>query len=140
VKILLDTNVVLDVLLKRPRFYQEAAPLMALAEKKVISACSCATSVTTIYYLTRRQAGNLKALEEISSLLKIFSVAPVDGSVLIGALRQGFSDFEDAVIYESAVAVGADAIITRNVSDFKTARLPVYAPQDFITLMAETSD
>lgn len=65
-------------------------------------------------------------------MLKLFAIAEVNYIVLEMALEIGFSDFEDAVLYQSGVSVGIDGLVTRNVKDFKNAKLPVYLPSDLL--------
>ena len=89
-----------------------------------------ATTVTTIYYLASKVAGKKKADQEISKLLSIFQVAPVNKSVLDEAIKSGFSDFEDAVLHEAAKQAGVHGIVTRNPKDFKKATLSIYSPEE----------
>jgi len=69
---------------------------------------------------------------KIAELMSIFGIAPVNQAVLNNSLSHGISDFEDAVLHESALQAGADCIVTRNVRDFKKANLLVYTPAQFI--------
>ena len=134
-KVAVDANVILDVLLKRVPFDAQALPILALAERGGLSAYLCATTVTTIYYLLARHGGAKSARRHVAALLGIFAVAPVDHSVLLAAAQRGWRDYEDAVLHEAAVEVGAEAIITRNASDFRKAEVPVYTPDQFNRLL-----
>ena len=131
-KILFDTNVILDVLLDREPFSNDAAFLMSLVEKSDVIGFMCATTVTTIYYLAAKALGHQTASRHIRTLLNLFEVAPVNRVVLEGAAASKFKDFEDAVIHASAIHAGAEYIVTRNSADFKESRLPVFSPENLI--------
>lgn len=137
-KILFDTNVILDALLVRQPFAQEAASLMAKVERQEITGYLCATTVTTIDYLVTRARGPHVSQQSIRKLLSIYEVATVNRAVLDAALQTGFSDFEDAVLHESARLSSLDAIVTRNVRDFRYAVLPIYLPNELLTILIQT--
>lgn len=134
--VLIDTNVVLDVLLDRPPFVEPAVRLFSLVEAGALSGALCATTVTTIHYLAAKAVGAARAEAGVRQLLELFEVAPVTRGVLEGALALGFGDFEDAVFHEAARGLGAAAIATRNKADFRRASLPVYAPDELLTLLS----
>jgi predicted nucleic acid-binding protein len=129
-KILLDTNIVLDVLMDRMPFSDSAVELFSKIENGTITGYLCGTTVTTIYYLVSKAVGAARAQEEMRKLLNIFDVAPVNRRVLEAALAADFTDFEDAVTHEAACHVGVDAIVTRNQKDFKKSRIPVYSAEE----------
>jgi predicted nucleic acid-binding protein len=133
--VLLDTNVVLDVLLDREPHVAASAELLSRAETGEVSAWLCATTVTTISYLLSKQLGAARALEAVRTLFSFCEIAPVNRPVLEGALALGFSDFEDAVIHESARQVEAKAVVTRDTGDFKAADLPVYTPEEILEIL-----
>ena len=136
-KVLVDTNVVLDLLLDRAPHATGAAQIFSLIERNVLSGYLCATTLTTVHYLATKVVGQKKALEDIGKLLRLFEVAPVNRAVLQGALETGgFSDFEDAVLHEAARQADADALVTRNERDFKNALLVVYGPSELINMVA----
>ncbi len=138
-KVVFDTDVILDVLLDREPFSEPAAQLFSFVERGRLSVFLCATSVTTVYYLASKVEGTAKARRLVGRLLRIFAVAPVNGPVLKAALLGRFGDFEDAVVSEAANHVNADGIVTRNVRDYRRAVRPVYAPDQLLrALQAET--
>ena len=135
-KLLLDTNVVLDVLLARSPFEVDSAALMAAVETGAAEGFLCATTVTTIHYLMAKAVGRKTAERHIGALLRIFQIAPVTDVVLLSALGGKARDFEDAVLLESARAVSVDAIITRNPSDFpKDAGISIHMPGDIVKIL-----
>ena len=118
-KLFVDTNIVLDVLAKRQPHYEEAAELFSLADKKEIAlAVSSLTIANTGYTLLRQMdAANAKAV--LRKLRLIVEILPLDDKIIGLALNdEGFTDFEDALQYFSALENGQDIIITRNLKDF----------------------
>jgi len=134
-KVLFDTNVILDVLLLREPFFQSAALLLAEVERKNIEGFVCSTTVTTIYYLVEKIKGRKLALSQMESLLKLFRVTQVDKSCLESALNSKITDFEHAVLNESAYREGVDGIVTRNEKDFKQSKLTIYNPDELLKIL-----
>ncbi|NTU42651.1 MAG: PIN domain-containing protein [Nitrospirales bacterium] len=137
-KILFDTNVVLDVLMDRHPFSEAAVGLFSRVEAGTITGYLCGTTITTVYYIASKAIGAAGAREGIKKLLTLFEVAPINRVVIESALSADFNDFEDAVIHESACHVGADAIVTRNQKDFGKSRIPVHTPTELSRLFAST--
>ena len=137
-RVLFDTDVVLDLLLDREPHSEFAALLIAEVERGRLSGYLCATSITTIHYLASKAIGAAGAREQIRKLLSLFEVATVNRAVFNGALETKFRDFEDAVSHEAARLVEAMAIVTRNLHDFRTSVIPVYSPEDLLALLADS--
>lgn len=135
-KMLLDTNIVLDVLMDRMPFADSATELFSRVEDGTIIGYVCSTTITTVYYLAAKTVGAPRAQEEIRKLLTLFEVAPVNRHVLESALVAGFEDFEDAVIHEAACYVGAEAIVTRNQKDFKKSRIVVHSAEEMAKILS----
>jgi predicted nucleic acid-binding protein len=134
-KVLFDTNVILDVLLERQPYMVSATKLMAAAETSQISGYLGATTVTTIFYLYAKTSSSREAKKALGQLLQIFNVAPVNHTILQAALTSDFKDYEDAVLHEAGVRAGIDCIVTRNAKDFSKARVAVYEPDDLVTIL-----
>lgn len=135
-KVLFDTNVVLDVLLDREPHTDVAVKLFALVDNGRLEGSICATTVTTIYYIAAKSFGRKRAQNQVREILGLFSVADVDRDVLDRALDLDFADFEDAVVHEAARASGASAIVTRDGGDFTNASLPVFDPHELLAAIA----
>jgi len=133
--ILFDTNVVLDVMLDRTPFSAPAGHLLSLVEQGEISGLICATTVTTIHYLATKIVGKEQTQNQIRNLMILFDIAPVNRPVIEYALKSKFSDFEDAVIYQSASHAGAEAIVTRDIKGFKKSKLPIYSPTEMLIIL-----
>lgn len=131
-RLLLDTNVILDIALKRHPFFTQAALLLKTTRKQGHQLVVTATSITDIYYIMRKAKGREKALGFIESLLKFADVASVDKQVVIQALRSDLDDFEDAVQEAAAKHDAIAAIITRDKKDFARSDLEVHSPESFV--------
>ena len=132
-RVLVDTNVVLDVLLERRPFSEAAAQVFALVEESRIEGFLCATTLTTVDYLLGQALAPAKAREALQRLLNLFEIAPVNRPVLEQALRSGIADFEDAVLEQAGRLVAVDAITTRNVRDFGKSTITVFDPLELIS-------
>jgi predicted nucleic acid-binding protein len=131
-KILLDTNVVLDHFLEKKPFADAASFIFAETERGNIESYVGATTVTTIHYLVTKAFGKKSGKHVIESLLRLFEVAPVTRTTLSSALLLKFEDFEDAVLHEAAIHLGLEAIITRDPKGFKNSKISVYSSDEFI--------
>lgn len=135
-KVLVDVNVVLDVLQARQPHLVDSAKVMRLIEESRVDGLLCATGVTTIAYLARKAATPAQTRRAIDRLLAVFEIAMVNRGVLQQAVTSKIGGFEDAVVHASAVLAGADAIVTRNVRDFRHPSLPVHDPAEFLAMQA----
>lgn len=134
-RVMFDTNVVLDLLLDREPFVKEAKILISKVEQGEIVGLLCATTITTIHYLLLKTNGKERSVEIIQSLLKLFEVASVTRVVLQDALEINDKDYEDAVLYKSGYHAGANMIVTRDRKGFSKAELPVMNPKEFLVLL-----
>jgi len=132
---LFDTNVILDVMLLRPPFYKVATLLISEVEKKNVEGYICSTTVTTIYYLVSKMKKRKETTQLMKNLLHVFHVSQVDKSIFESALNSKFSDYEDAVLHESALKAGLDGIVTRDGKDFRNASITVLDPEELLKIM-----
>jgi predicted nucleic acid-binding protein len=139
VKVLFDTNVVLDVLLEREPHVDAAARLFSLVDNGNLEGSICATTATTVFYIAARSVGSKRAHAQVRDLLGLFDVATVDRDVLDRALDLDFDDFEDAVLHEAASAGGMSAIVTRDRAGFANATLPVFDPRELLAAVTAAS-
>ena len=135
-KVLFDTNVILDVLLEREPHIDAAGKLFALVDNGRIEGLICATTATTVYYIAAKSFGARRAHDQVHGLLGLFEVAPVGKEVLDGALDTDFADYEDAVLHEAARAAGATVIVTRDRDDFANSAIPVLDPVELLAVVA----
>lgn len=112
----------------------EFGSFMANVEKGIIEGWICSTTVTTIAYLLGKELQGQKLIESIDALLNLYNVSTVNKQVLRDALSSGFSDYEDSVLHQSALTSELDGIISRNKKDFKSSKLPVYTPEEYVAI------
>jgi predicted nucleic acid-binding protein len=137
-KVLVDTNVILDVLLRRMPFYDNSRVVYDLVEQGRITGCISSSAITDIFYLTRRELKDIETIYKIvDALAADFSIAPVLESTITGALALRWNDFEDAVQFMTARENGVDYIITRNVSDFESTGIACISPRDFLGILKD---
>jgi len=134
VKVLLDTNIVLDVLLDRKPHSIESAEVFRLIEQGRAEGLLCATTITTLDYLLSQSMKRSESRILLTQLMKLFEVASVNRAVIESALTSRMDDFEDAVLDHAAQNSGADAIVTRNSKDFTRGKSKVMDPKQFIRL------
>jgi predicted nucleic acid-binding protein len=136
VRVLFDTNVILDVLLARAPYVAPATELLDRVAAKTLDGLLGATTLTTIHYLASKTVGARAAQGHVRTLLALFEVAPVTRAVLTGALGLDLADYEDAVLHEAARHAGAEAIVTRDPKGFAAAHLKLYAPDELLRFLA----
>ena len=132
-RLLIDTNIVIDLLAKRDPFYNDTAKLFSLADKnKVKLSVNSLTFANTNYILQKSKSASIT--REILRKFKILTtVLALDEKIIDLALNDNeFADFEDAIQYYSAIENNLDIIITRNLKDFKPSKIPVMTASEFI--------
>lgn len=124
-RVLLDTNVVLDALLGREPFRVDADAIVeAIKEGRVLGYVT-ATTLTDIFYITRKKTGAVVAKQYVSDILAAMQICTVDIAILQAAVASELSDLEDAVQLACAVANNVDAIVTRNFAGFVDSPVPI---------------
>lgn len=132
-KILIDTNVILDVLLKREPFYHEGAKVLNLSRKDNVKLFISASAITDIYYIANQTLRNkMETKNLLSKLLKVVSVASVSENMIKNALELPWRDFEDSVQYSVALLQEMEGIVTRNPNDYKEAEINIWTPEEFL--------
>ncbi|MCH9650326.1 MAG: PIN domain-containing protein [Deltaproteobacteria bacterium] len=139
-RVLFDTNVIVDLLLNRTPFAEAATRLVARVEEGRLTGVVCANTITTVHYLVAKVAGAEAARAELRKILGLFEVAPVTRAVVEGAFKQPIRDFEDAVIHESAREASVEAIVTRDLRDFAQADLTIYGPAELLAILSTTTE
>ncbi len=132
-KIFIDTNIVLDVLLHRTDFFDASYNVLKLAALDKTKAFVTANSITDIYYILHRaNKDHVKSKDAIVKLLSLVGIADVLASDIINSLLSKVTDFEDALVGAIAKRVKAHYIVTRNTKDFEKSPVPAIDPQDFL--------
>ena len=135
-RLLLDTNVIIDVLQRRePRFRDSRAVVLACA-RGLAEGCLTAKSLTDVFYLMHRHYhANEPCLDVIRKLYKLFRIADTSAQACLRATFSLVGDYEDAVMDETAHDIGADYIVTDNTKDFAHSRVPAITPTEAVALM-----
>ncbi|BDI19393.1 DNA-binding protein [Nostoc cf. commune SO-36] len=126
-KVLIDTNIVLDFLLQREPFFQDAELLFQKIDSGHVVRYVTATTLTDIFYISRRHTRSIdQARQAVSEMLTAMIICPVNRAVLESAFGSGLADFEDAIQIACAIAQRLDAILTRDTQGFLSSSLPVF--------------
>lgn len=132
-KIYLDTNIILDVLLKRASFYPDSLTILNFCEMKKHEGWVSIITIANIFYIGSKLVGKKEALNVIDLLTVYLQVTGGNTQIVKKAIKSEFQDFEDALQNASALEIpGIEAIITRNTKDFKNSPLPVFTPIEFL--------
>ncbi|MBI5092679.1 MAG: PIN domain-containing protein [Candidatus Hydrogenedentes bacterium] len=129
-----DTNVLLDVIVRREPFYETAALIWALAETGRIDAHVAAISFNNVFYIVNRLANKKSATEAVKCVRSVFQIVSVDSRIIDAAIESGMDDFEDAIQYQCALRCKARYLITRNPQDFPRIGM-VVKPEVFLSLI-----
>lgn len=132
---LLDTNIVLDYLLAREPFVRAATGIWQAGAKDEYEPFVSSITPVNLYFIARKLKGDAEARRVVQGLLAICQIAITDYAVLVDALRLPMKDYEDAVQTASARAVSLDVIVTRDVSDYAGAEIPILTPEQFLALI-----
>jgi predicted nucleic acid-binding protein len=132
-KVFVDTNVILDIFLKREPFFEDSQQLVVELPGKKFMPFISSSSVTDIYYICKK-AGIEKEviLEKFKELLKTFEVLIINKDSINNAILSDMKDFEDAVQMMACKIEKIDLIITRNKKDFENEWIEVQTPEEFL--------
>lgn len=132
-KFLIDTNIILDALMKRePWFTAAEAVLLAVAEEK-IEGCITASTVTDLYYLLHKHLRDKeKTKQALLGLMEIVGVADVTGADCEKAFELPMPDYEDALLAHCAKRHKADGIVTRNTKHFEGSPVKAFTPDELL--------
>jgi predicted nucleic acid-binding protein len=136
--VLFDTDVILDFLFDRKPFSQNSLALFLKCEDKELCGYVTPVILSNIYYITMQESHHAFVLEKLKVLVSIFTVLPMDQKTVHLALHSKFNDFEDALQY--AAALGSkkiDALVTRNLKDFKKSTIPVFSPGELLSVLQQ---
>ncbi len=132
-KVLIDTNIFLDVAFKREELFDGSYKVFQRIEKGQIEAYMTANAFTDIYYLMKKQIKDTaKVYEYLGYLLDLVGILPITEQDIIESFAWKADDFEDSIVYVACKNYGCDMIITRNVKDFKIYPIEVKTPEKFI--------
>lgn len=131
-KLFLDANVILDLILKRQPFFDTIAKIITVAENKNYQLCLSSVTFVNVNYIACKFTDKKNVLESLKMLRIVFDVLSVSETEIDKALHSKFNDFQDAVQHYCATLYNCDYIITRDLKDFKNSEIPVMSPTEFL--------
>jgi predicted nucleic acid-binding protein len=135
---MIDTNVLLDVLIHRDAFFDDAKAVLKLCEDRIIQGFVSASAITDIFYITRKALGSIEdTYQVIDSLLNIIRVLTVTNEDVLLAFQTKARDFEDCLMAVCARSNHCDGIVTRNKKDFVNFGAALYTPAELLRLFAD---
>ena len=129
--VFVDTDIVLDLLARREPFYDAAAQLFSHAESGTISLSVSSLTFANLFYILRKHVSAKHAQEVLRNFKQLVTVLPVDDTVIEQALKAGFTDFEDAIQYYSALNAGCSALLTRNGRHYRKSTISIFTAEAY---------
>ncbi len=133
-RLLVDTNIVLDLLAERKEFLLEAQQLFTLSDKKEVKLYVSSLTFANTFYILSQKLKLSNARKILRKFKVLVEVLPMDDKIIDLSLESDFKDFEDAIQYHTAIENEINIIITRNLKDFKTSKIPVLTAKDYIVI------
>jgi len=132
-KIIIDTNIALDVLLNRTEFVQASYDILKLSAQGRVNGFLTTNTITDMFYVLNKNSKDaLKSRQAIAQLIKLVTLEAIVPSDISLALASNIADFEDAVVCFAAKRIKADYIVTRNATDFINSPVCAITPGDFM--------
>ena len=140
-KLLVDTNILLDLLARREPHYIGAAQVFSLADREQLVLSVSSLSFSTVYYVLSKNLRSNGARDILRRLKILVQVLSLNDKIIDLALNDHtIADFEDALQYHTALENSQDILLTRNQKDFKKSRLPVLSPDEYLVSLTKGSD
>jgi predicted nucleic acid-binding protein len=130
----IDSDVLLDILLKRDPFYFYTQILLLETTQKGIQLNTSALVISNVHYVLSRSIGSKASRLKIKELLQAVKVLSFESDIVDKALDSNFEDFEDAIQHLIAKRYNCEAIITRNIRDFRHSDIPVFKPEQYLNI------
>ena len=131
-KVLIDTNVILDVLYKREGFYEDSLKIWKLCETRKLDGYISALSISNIVYILRRELDPEKTLEVINNINLVFKIYDLKSEIIMQAAEKKTKDYEDALQMVTAQKLKASFIVTRNIKDFAGGKIIAVKPSELL--------
>ena len=138
-RVLLDTNVILDTMLQRTPWHKEADAILNAVALGQVSRAATTLTLATTFYLGRKVVGNAATRAAVQKYLTAFTILPVEKQTLLDAASMIGNDFEDNILIAAAVTASLDAIVTSNVADFAHSPIPVWEPAELLKRLGGAS-
>lgn len=137
-KVLIDTNVIIDALTSREPWNKSAETIFIMAANHMMDMYITASSATDIYYLVRKHLHSADSAKQVMGrLYSLVGILSVSGAECVDALASPVNDYEDAVVERVSAKADMDYIITRNIKDYQNGMVKAILSDDFVSLMTE---
>lgn len=133
-KILVDTNIVIDLLARRDKFLTEAQELFTLSDRKKVKLYVSSLTFANTHYILSQSLKVENSRKILRRFKVLVDVLPMDDKIIDLSLDSEFKDFEDAIQYYTALENNLELILTRNLKDFKLSKIPVLTARDYLQL------
>lgn len=135
-RILIDTNVLLDYIANRTPYANDAEQIIILCKDDQIDGCIAAHSMMNIFYILRKNMTVSERKEILFYLSQIAEIIGIDKQKILKSIsNDDFSDFEDCLQAECAKSFFADWIVTRNIKDFGNSAIKAITPDEFLKIL-----
>lgn len=131
-KVFLDSNVLLDLLLGREEFLEDVKWILELSMNKEYTLYTSSLVIANIHYLISKVMNTQHAIEKVEKLLSFLKVLNVGEKEIKSSISSNFKDFEDGIQNFSAINSDMEIIVTRNIKDFKHSKLSILTPKEFL--------
>ena len=134
-RLMIDTNIILDVLIGREEFYDDSGAVLTLCRNKDIQGFTTTSSITDIFYITRRAVSDIdETYSLVTAILDIVDILVITNDNVKTALELHAKDFEDCLMAVCAKNNRCDGIVTRNKKDFVNFGIKLYSPEELLKL------
>lgn len=137
IKVFIDTDIILDLLMKREPHYVYSSILFSLIEKKQIKGYFSSLIFSNLFYILKKSASREKAKDSLKKLSLLVEILPVDSEIIELALLSDFNDFEDSIQYYTALKNGINLLLTRNKKDYKDSVISIYTAEEYIKIFTK---
>ncbi|MBR1590728.1 MAG: PIN domain-containing protein [Acidaminococcaceae bacterium] len=135
-RVMIDTNIILDVLLRRDPFFADSREVLKLCEERKVQGFVSASAITDLFYITRKALGSVEdTYRVINAVLNIVRVLTVTNTDVLNAFQVKARDFEDRLMATCAKSNKCEGIVTRNKRDFADFGIALYSPEEMILMM-----
>ena len=138
-RLLFDTNIILDIALKREPHYNDSVAVFLQSDNTSFFGFVTASTITDIYYIAKKEKGHATSIDFIADLIQVVDVVGIDREIIVDAIASSITDFEDAIQSLASSYNNIDFIITRNVKDFVNSEITAITPTDFLQVLQQNS-
>jgi len=131
-----DSDIILDLLFNREPFSDYTKILLAESDIRKIKLSTSTLAIANIHYIHSKQTNSAVTRDTLKTIVKIINILPFESDIVNLALNSPFTDFEDAIQYHIAERYRCNAIVTRNIKDYKKSTIQVLTPEQFLKTLA----